>query len=240
MILSLSHDISNRQTPIRMIATFRSSNRRFISDVNSRTREPAIRLKNPLKTVYGRVELDSHADTIVAGANCCILSYTGRVCDVSPYREDYDAISDVPIVKAATAWQSPLTGQVYILVLNEALWMGESMEHTLLNPNQVRHYGNKVQDDPTSDSPMYIMTYDASFSMELEMLGTIVFANTYTPSSQELQGCPHIVLSSARRWDPVNVSFKRKSHSLEEEVIHMRGVGAVNRKDKVEVCNSAG
>ena len=30
------------------------------------------------KVVYGRSELDSHADTTVTGANCCILQYTGK------------------------------------------------------------------------------------------------------------------------------------------------------------------
>ena len=53
--------------------------------------------------VHDRCELDSHADTIVAGSNCIILNYTGQVCDVSPYRDDYAPVSDVPIVKAATA-----------------------------------------------------------------------------------------------------------------------------------------
>ena len=72
---------------------------------------------------YGRMELDSHADTIVAGANCVALAYTGRVCDVTPYDSSYEPAKGVPIVHAATGWQSPHTGQAYNLILNEALWM---------------------------------------------------------------------------------------------------------------------
>ena len=30
----------------------------------------------------GRIELDSHADTIVAGSNCVVLSQSGKECDV--------------------------------------------------------------------------------------------------------------------------------------------------------------
>ena len=30
------------------------------------------------KVVYGRIDLDYHADTTVAGSNCCILNYTGK------------------------------------------------------------------------------------------------------------------------------------------------------------------
>ena len=73
---------------------------------------------NPAKNkpVVSRLELDSHADTIVAGANCCVLEYTGRECDVSPYSSDYSPVTGVPIVKAATVWQSQLTGQEYLLI----------------------------------------------------------------------------------------------------------------------------
>jgi hypothetical protein len=82
------------------------------------------------------MELDSHADTVVLGNNCTILSYSVRGwCDVSPYTDTYDAIKGVPIVKGATAWTSNLTGETIILLFNEALWMGEVMEHYLVNPN---------------------------------------------------------------------------------------------------------
>ena len=149
----------------------------------------------PQKVVQGKLDMDSHADTNVAGANCCILSYTGKECDVSPYREDYEAIQNVPIVTAATAWQSPHTGQVYVLVLHESLWMGDDMIDTLVNPNQMRHFGTVVQDDPTSSSPLHIRTSDASFSMPLQIKGTIVGTTTHTPTEQELLECPHIELT---------------------------------------------
>ena len=66
--------------------------------------------------VHGRCESDSHADTTAVGGNCIILEYTGKVCDVSPYRDDYESVKNVPIVHAGTAWQSPETGQTYIFL----------------------------------------------------------------------------------------------------------------------------
>jgi PhoPQ-activated pathogenicity-related protein len=92
--------------------------------------------------------MDSHADTVVLGKNCVILAYTGRECDVSPYTDYYDAIKGVPIVTGATAWTCQADGETYILVFNEALWMGETMDHSLINPNQLRHFGIYVQDNP--------------------------------------------------------------------------------------------
>lgn len=66
----------------------------------------------------GNLEFDSHADTIVFGRNCVVLNYTGRVCNVSPFTDSYKSLDDVEIVTAATAWQSPVTGEVFILVFN--------------------------------------------------------------------------------------------------------------------------
>ena len=37
-----------------------------------------------IKVHYSQCELDSHADTIVAGNNCIVLSYTGKECSVVP------------------------------------------------------------------------------------------------------------------------------------------------------------
>ena len=113
------------------------------------------------------------------------MHYTKRKCDISPYRDHYTSIKNVSIVQGATAYQSPYTGQVYILILNEALWMGDSMKHTLINPNQLRHYGVKVQDNPCSNEPMHIMTEDSNFILELKMRGATIFADTYTPSEKK-------------------------------------------------------
>ena len=200
--------------------TYRSQTNTIISQINSSSRRTISstkkRLSSPSNITYGNCELDSHADTIVAGKNCIILQYTGKECDVSPYRDDYDSISNVPIVHAATAWQSPITGQTFILVFNEALWMGDSLDHTLVNPNQLRHHGTKVHDDPTAEYPLSIISHDNEFCMELTMNGTIVCVETHTPTASELDSCPHIQLSSTHVWDPKNVTFPKCNATLQE------------------------
>ena len=170
------------------------------------------------KVVHGRSELDSHSDTTVAGANSCLFQYTGKKCDVSPYSDDYEAIKGVPIVHATIAWQSPDTSQTYILVLHEELWMGETLYHTLVNLNQLRHYGTQFQDNLVSESPSYIITEDGGFSMELSMEGVIVFSYTHTTSDKYLQECPHINIISPHPWDPMKVIFPKLYLSLEEEL----------------------
>ena len=193
--------------------------------------------------VHANCELDSHADTIVAGANCVVLHYTGQECDVSPYRDDYSPVTNIPIVTAATAWQSPHTGQTYILVLNEALWMGDTMETSLINPNQLRHYGVKVQDDPTSEMPLSIITEDKSFCLELSMNGTIVGMPTHTPTSSELQSCQHINLSSPHSWNPLSVTFPKSRLTIEDIMSDARSISMMKSthilpEDEGEVCDS--
>ena len=121
-------------------------------------------------------ELDSHADTIVAGRNTMVLSYTDRVCEVSPYSDDYESIKDVPIITAATGYTSA-QGDNYILILNEALWMPH-LDHSLINPNQLRHNGVEVQDNPYAIKPMTITSERDGFSAYLDSTGTTIFLKT--------------------------------------------------------------
>ena len=78
-------------------------------------------------------ELDSHADTNVVGRNTLLISYTDRVCEVSPYSNEYQPKKKVPIVSAVTEYTSAC-GENYILILNEALWM-LNLNHSLSNQN---------------------------------------------------------------------------------------------------------
>ena len=68
---------------------------------------------------HGRIELDSHDDTIVFGSNCVVIHFTERECTVSLYTDAYGPIKSVKIACAGTAWTSPALGKTYILVFNK-------------------------------------------------------------------------------------------------------------------------
>ena len=123
------HNYQQVRRPVRTISRIISSARTKTKAKNMATGSTG----NDMKC--GRVELDTHADTIVLGANCTVLSYTGKECDVTPYTDAYDAIRHVPVVSGTTLWTRPSDGQEFILVFNEALWMGEQMQHTLATMN---------------------------------------------------------------------------------------------------------
>ena len=50
----------------------------------------------PQSTLHGHIKLDTHADMMVLGSNCIVLSYTAKECEVSPYSSQYEAVRNVP------------------------------------------------------------------------------------------------------------------------------------------------
>ena len=167
-----------------------------------------------LPPTEGRIELDSHADTIVLGANCIILSHTGHSCEVMPYSDTYDAITDVPVVTGATLWTSLHHGDEFILIFNEALWMDNTLQHTLVNANQLRAYSTTVQDNPFAPSPLKFEPPTGP-TIPLTTIWTTIYCNTRVTSDHELSTLPHVHLSSSATWDPHNVVFP--THHVEEE-----------------------
>jgi hypothetical protein len=77
-----------------------------------------------------------------------ILEYTNQVVEVTGFANSFQPLKDIPIVKAALAYDHPETGEVIVLILNQALYFGNQLNKILLNPNQLRAYGNIVNDVP--------------------------------------------------------------------------------------------
>ena len=102
----------------RRICDFTLSIRR---ETTGPTRHAAAEKRGNNKVHHGRIQIDSHAYTVVFGRNCALLHFTGRECDVTPYTDVYEPIKSVRIASAGTAYNSRETGQTYILVSNEGL-----------------------------------------------------------------------------------------------------------------------
>ena len=75
------------------------------------------------------------------------MNFMGKECDVVPYNDAYKRIKAVPIVQVATEYENPETEETTIQILNEVIWMGETIYRTLSNPNQLRSYGMIFQDN---------------------------------------------------------------------------------------------
>ena len=142
-----------------------------------------------------RTELDSHADTCVAGRNTLLVSDEGRQVTVHPYSGEYKPIQDVSIATVATMWIHPQNGQPYILIINEALYFGDRVDVTLLNPNQLRANGVIVEDVPRqfdSKSSHSIFHPTAKLRIPLSLDGISSGFVSRKPTWAEYEQYPHV------------------------------------------------
>ena len=179
-----------------------------------------------------RCEMDTHADTCVAGPNFTVLEFTGEQCDVTPYTNDYQPITNVSVVNAATAYTDELTGETVVLRFNQVLWYGKKMKMSLINPNQLRHFGITVSDDPTDTTRLFGISSD-DVQIPFEMDGTTIYFNTRAPSTWEMENCKVIHVTDDTVWNPASVTIAQV-HTLTDipiiETTTMRNLCALNRK----------
>ena len=86
------------------------------------------------------------------------------------------------------------------------------MQHTLLNPNQLRSFGMLVKDDLfASDEPNHIESENGDAALPLHTEGTIIYLDTWTPIDKDLLQFPHITMTSPHPWNPSEVQFPKTS-----------------------------
>ena len=128
----------------------------------------------------GRCELDTRAYTICAGHNFRPISHTGMTCEVSGFHKSFDSLSNVPVAQVATAYVHPDTNETFILIVNEALYFGSTMDHSLINPNQIRAFGIALSDDPYDKSRPFGIDHEDVF-IPFSTQGSTVFFDTFVP-----------------------------------------------------------
>lgn len=181
------------------------------------------RLFSSIETLSScRAELDSHADTCAVGDTAYILEYTEKVVDVAPFSDEYKQMEEIPIVKAAFAYDDPATGETFILLFGQALYFGPKLKHALLNPNQMRSNGVEVDDIPrflaprNKDSTHSLYFPEENIRIPLDLDGCISHFNVRTPTLQEINNCTTLsVTNHDVEWDPRSLNFKEQENAYE-------------------------
>lgn len=146
-----------------------------------------------------------------------MLWNTGQTCQVSGFHPELDTISNVPIATCATAYTSPTNGQTYILMINQALYFGNEMNHSLINPHQIRVTGVQLSDD-TYDYQRYFGIVHPDPPIPFDSQGAKVYFNSRTPTDHELETCETIILTNDSEWDPQNVELGARRPMEEEDL----------------------
>ena len=157
------------------------------------------------------------------------------MCDVSPFTDSYDAMPNVEVCAAATAWDNPTTGQTYILEFHQGLWFGDKLPNSLINPNQCRIFGIDLCDDPFDPyRKLEIYDHDSGKSISLGMYGSTCYFDSRVPSKYELDHYPRIVMTNDELWDPASL---RLTHTSTEEEEYNRMVSSVHINRETTNCN---
>ena len=182
------------------------------SIISSTRTNPASNLTTP--GTYARNECDTHADTCCAGTNWKLMELTNEICEVSPFLGTYKSVKHIPVARCCTVWTDPSTSLEYLLVADQMLWFGTMMDHSLLNPNQIRAYNIPVNDNPYTSPNEFGIKADDAF-IPFRTMGTTVYFNSRTLTEWEERNLP-VILLTGDTWDPVNVDLGVGSRTREQ------------------------
>ena len=138
-----------------------------------------------------------------------ILNYTGRTAEVSPFTFSYYALKNVPIVDVIIAYNCPLSGNTYVLVCHNALFVS-SMTHNFIPLFILRETNIVVNEVPKSQSPdPYETTHsicfpDSEFCIALSLRSIFSYFLTRKPTREELVSTEDILVMTpqGQNWDP--------------------------------------
>ena len=151
-----------------------------------------------------RSELDSHADSFVGGSNTIRLGPVQKLVTVSAFAPGYGA-KDYGICTLGTVWTDPHSGEDYLLVIHQGIYLGDELKHSLVNPNQLRANGVQVDDCPSQFDPKSthsIIINDPEITIPLKLHGIISYFHSRRPTEAEVHDLPRITLTGTADWDP--------------------------------------
>ena len=89
-----------------------------------------------------------------------MYNYTTHTANLYPYNQVYTPAKNIPIVAGESAYADS-NGTSFILIINKALFYGSEIDHSLLNPNQLRFNNLHSWNNPyDKNNPLSIRAHD--------------------------------------------------------------------------------
>ena len=187
---------------------------------------------------HSRTELDSHANIVVIGSESFIFESTARTCSVTLFHPKLGVSSKVPIVDGAICYDCPYSGESYILIIRNALYLPH-LRNNLIAPFIMRSASVTINerpkihcDDPTVDN--YCAKFDDSdLRIPLKLNGIFSYFQSRKPTIEELHELPKLFLTpDADDWNPHSHTFGDN----EESMFDFNGEMADKGRRKDEIC----
>ena len=180
----------------------------------------------------GGTQLDSHANMIVMGKHCYIISRSGMTADVNAFSDEVGSMLKVPIVDTLMVFECPFTGTIFFLVARNVLYV-ESMDHNLIPPFVLREAGLICNDRPLIHSfppkkeDHSIIDPKSNLHICLELDGVFSKFGSRSPTNSDLFESDNVtvvhITPPGLSWDP-NSSHHGENEAalrdIEGEIIH--------------------
>ena len=145
----------------------------------------------------------------VIGRHAFILAESGTTVDVAPFTPDYKPIS-VTVVDAALQYDCPFSGEEYILVVRNALYV-PSMSNNLIPPFMLREAGLEVREVPKiqvanpTEADHAITFPETGFRIPLFLWGIFSYFPTTKPTHKSLEEPSNVYMLTPTTWNPTQM-----------------------------------
>lgn len=105
-----------------------------------------------------------------------------------------------------------INGIEVIFVINEALWFGQQMDHSLPSSNQVCEHDVHLWNNPCDPfRGLSIHNPSSDHPVPLNTDGIVAFTETRAPTDAEISRLPHVHITSSAKWKPQNATYNLQS-----------------------------
>ena len=162
-----------------------------------------------------RLGIDTWADTCCAGKHSYVQEFIdGKTVTASGFTSSLGSLTNLPIANVVYAYDDP-GGYVLLLECNNAIYLGDKMEDSLLNPIQGEENGVRIDTRPRLYYPnaetAQTMIFPDDTHLQVKYDGVLPYLPVRRPTKEELHTCRRLEITSRDSWDPflMHGSFSR-------------------------------
>ena len=154
-----------------------------------------------------RLGIDSWADTSCAGKHAYVESFVeGKTVNASGFSNALGSMKNLPIANVVYAYDKN-DGQTLLIENNNAIYLGDNMIDSLLNPIQAEE--NNVRIDirprrfyPSESNHCQSISFSDGTTLPLKYDGVLPYLPIRRPTPEELDTCERISLTPEFEWNP--------------------------------------
>ena len=140
--------------------------------------------------------IDRGANGGLAGADVRVIERTDRMVDITGI--DGHQLNGLPIVTVAGKVQT--TKGMVVLILHQYAYLGQGK--TIHSPGQMEMFDIQIDDKSRKVGGKQLITTLEGYQIPIHMRGGLPYIDMESPSDDEMDQLPHVIMTSDLDWDP--------------------------------------